>query len=118
MNRLGAKRGKNPSPRQSSGAPLIRLLTSSMAEPTIHDSLGLAEPITLHSTGRACLTTVSYTLGAREEANAVNISAKMERKMGSRKESERVNIIQLGSRGFSSPLLFFAQTSKTATIRE
>ena len=91
VNRFGAKREKNPFPRPLSGAPLTRLPTNSMAELAIHDSLSLAELIALQSDGRACLTTASYTLGAREHANAVNISAKMERNMGSKNKSEKIN---------------------------
>jgi hypothetical protein len=48
--------------------------------------------------GSACLTTVSYTPVLVEEASDVNISVKIDRKMGS--------------------LLFFAQTSRTANTRE
>lgn len=83
MKRLGAKALKNPSPRPPIGAPRTRLLTRSIAAPVIHISWAVEAMITLHSAGRASLTTVSYTPGDEDPARVSRMSVKIEMKIGS-----------------------------------
>lgn len=74
---------KKPSPRPVSGAPLARLLTSSMAALATHESTAVDDMIALHSAGSACRTTVRYIPGAGEEASDSSTSVRIEMKMGS-----------------------------------